>query len=37
MELQGLCSREVRLPLVQMTENGVHAIMAELKNSKDDF
>ncbi len=31
MELQGLCSREVRLPLVQMTENGVHAIMAELE------
>lgn len=30
MELQGLCSREVRLPLVPMSENGVHLIMAEL-------
>jgi 4-hydroxy-tetrahydrodipicolinate synthase len=30
MELQGLCSREVRLPLVPMTEQGVHALMAEL-------
>lgn len=31
MELQGLCSREVRLPLVPMSENGVHLIMAELE------
>lgn len=31
MELQGLCSREVRLPLVSMTEQGVHALMAELE------
>lgn len=31
MELQGLCSREVRLPLVPMTEAGVHALMAELE------
>lgn len=31
MELQGLCSREVRLPLVPMTEQGVHLIMAELE------
>ncbi len=31
MELQGLCSREVRLPLVPMTENGVHLLMAELE------
>jgi len=31
MELQGLCSREVRLPLVPMTEPGVHLIMAELE------
>ena len=31
MELQGLCSREVRLPLVQMSEQGVHLIMAELE------
>ncbi len=30
MELQGLCSREVRLPLVPMTEAGVHALMNEL-------
>ncbi len=32
MELQGLCSRDVRLPLVPMTESGVHLIMAELEN-----
>lgn len=31
MELQGLCSREVRLPLVPMSENGVHLIMAEME------
>ena len=31
MELQGLCSREVRLPLVPMSEFGVHQIMAELE------
>lgn len=31
MELQGLCSREVRLPLVPMSEYGVHQIMAELE------
>ncbi|HAD12202.1 MAG TPA: 4-hydroxy-tetrahydrodipicolinate synthase [Saprospirales bacterium] len=31
LELQGLGSREVRLPLVPMTEQGVHAIMAELE------
>ncbi len=30
MELQGLCSREVRFPLVPMTEAGVHALMNEL-------
>jgi len=28
MELQGLCGRDVRLPLAPMTENGVHLIMA---------
>jgi 4-hydroxy-tetrahydrodipicolinate synthase len=31
MELQGLCSRDVRLPLVPMTENGVHLLMPELE------
>lgn len=31
MELQGLCSREVRLPLVPMSETGVHLIMAEME------
>lgn len=31
MELQGLCGREVRLPLVPMSENGVHLLMAELE------
>ena len=31
MELQSLCNREVRLPLVPMSENGVHQIMAELE------
>jgi 4-hydroxy-tetrahydrodipicolinate synthase len=30
MELQGLCSREMRLPLVPMTEKGVEAIRVEL-------
>ncbi|MCC6461274.1 MAG: 4-hydroxy-tetrahydrodipicolinate synthase [Saprospiraceae bacterium] len=31
MELQGLCNRDVRLPLVPMSENGVHLVMAELE------
>lgn len=31
LELQGLCSREVRLPLVPMTEQGVHLVMAEME------
>lgn len=31
MELQGLCAREVRLPLAQMTEYSVHLVMAELE------
>ena len=31
LELQGICSRDVRLPLVPMTEQGVHLIMAELE------
>lgn len=31
LELQGLCSREVKLPLAPMTEQGVHLIMAELE------
>lgn len=31
LELQGLCGREVRLPLVPMTEQGVHLMMAELE------
>ena len=31
LELQGLCSRDVRLPLVPMSEQGVHLIMAELE------
>ncbi len=31
LELQGICGREVRLPLVPMTEQGVHLIMAELE------
>ena len=35
MELQGLCSREVRLPLVPMSEQGVHLIMAELEKVAD--
>lgn len=30
METQRLCSREVRLPLVPMTENGAHLLMDEL-------
>jgi 4-hydroxy-tetrahydrodipicolinate synthase len=37
MELQGLCSREVRLPLVPMTEQGVHLIMAELEKFQSQF
>lgn len=31
LELQGICSRDVRLPLVPMTEQGIHLIMAELE------
>ena len=31
LELQGLCSREVRLPLVPITEHGVHLVMAEME------
>jgi 4-hydroxy-tetrahydrodipicolinate synthase len=31
MELQNICSREVRLPLTPMSEQGVHLIMAELE------
>ena len=31
LELQGLCSRDVRLPLVPMTEQGIDLIMAELE------
>ena len=31
LELQGLCSRDVRLPLVPMTEAGVHLLMPELE------
>lgn len=31
LELQGICGRDVRLPLVPMTEQGVHLIMAELE------
>ncbi len=31
MELQGLCSREVRLPLTPLTEVNVHLIMSELQ------
>jgi len=31
LELQGLCSRQVRLPLVPMTEQGVHLVMAEME------
>ncbi len=27
LELQGICNREVRLPLVHMTEQGVHLLM----------
>lgn len=30
MELQGLCSRHVRLPLTPMTEQGVHLLMDEM-------
>ncbi|MDX1910255.1 MAG: 4-hydroxy-tetrahydrodipicolinate synthase [Saprospiraceae bacterium] len=32
LELQGLCSREVRLPLVPMTEQGVHDIMERMRD-----
>lgn len=31
MELQGLCTKEVRLPLVPMTEHGVHALQSALE------
>lgn len=31
MELQGLCSGEVRLPLVPMSEQGVHLLMSEFE------
>ena len=31
LELQGICGRDVRLPLVPMTEQGVHLIMAEME------
>lgn len=31
LELQGICSREVRLPLVPMTKKGVEAIKGELE------
>jgi 4-hydroxy-tetrahydrodipicolinate synthase len=31
LELLGLCSRDVRLPLVPMSEQGVHALMNELE------
>ena len=31
LELQNICSREVRLPLTPMSEQGVHLIMAELE------
>jgi 4-hydroxy-tetrahydrodipicolinate synthase len=31
LELQGLCNRAVRLPLVPMTEQGVHLLLAEIK------
>ena len=34
MELQGLCSRDVRLPLVPMSEQGVHLLMAEYERWK---
>ncbi|MCC6410846.1 MAG: 4-hydroxy-tetrahydrodipicolinate synthase [Saprospiraceae bacterium] len=37
MELQGLCTREVRLPLVPMSENGVHLMMAELEKVLGKF
>jgi 4-hydroxy-tetrahydrodipicolinate synthase len=35
LELKGLCSREVRLPLAPMTEQGVHALMSELEKIGD--
>lgn len=34
LELQGLCNRAVRLPLVPMTEQGVHLLMAEMQKLK---
>ena len=32
LEAQGLCKREVRLPLVPMSENGMQLLKAELEN-----
>jgi len=32
LELQGLCTRELRLPLAPMSENGVQLLKAELAN-----
>jgi 4-hydroxy-tetrahydrodipicolinate synthase len=32
LELQGLCSRDVRLPLVPMSEQGVHALMERMRD-----
>ncbi len=37
MELQSICSREVRLPLVPMSETGVHLMMAELEKVLGKF
>jgi 4-hydroxy-tetrahydrodipicolinate synthase len=31
LELQNICSRDVRLPLTPMSEQGIHLIMAELE------
>lgn len=31
LELQNICSRDVRLPLTPMTEQGIHLIMAEME------
>ncbi|MCB0532024.1 MAG: 4-hydroxy-tetrahydrodipicolinate synthase [Lewinellaceae bacterium] len=32
LEIQGLCKREVRLPLIPMSENGVQLLKVELEN-----
>jgi 4-hydroxy-tetrahydrodipicolinate synthase len=32
LQLQGICHRMVRLPLISMSEQGVHLLMEELKN-----